>query len=84
LGAKCHRTAGLSHNCLHRLANLTTSRCLRYSKLRIIQRAVSRFVYRYEPKPGDDSPIIKGLLGLANRYPRYGFGKLFAVLRRQV
>ncbi len=36
-----------------------------------------------EPKPGDDSPIIKALLGLANRYPRYGFGKLFAGLRRQ-
>jgi len=43
---------------------------------------LSRTVYRYEPKPRDDSPIIEALLGLADRYPRYGFGKLFAVLRR--
>lgn len=43
---------------------------------------LSRTVYRYDPKPRDDSPIIEALLGLAARYPRYGFCKLFAVLRR--
>lgn len=42
---------------------------------------LSRTVFRYEPEPGDDSPIIEALLGLADRYPRYGFGKLFEVLR---
>ena len=35
---------------------------------------------RYAPKPRDDSP--DALLGLAECYPRYGVGKLFAVLRR--
>ena len=44
---------------------------------------LSRSVYRYEPKPRDDSSIIAALLELARRYPRYGFGKLFALLRRQ-
>lgn len=44
--------------------------------------SLNRSVYRYIPKPRDDSPIIKALLGLAHRYPRYGFGKLFALLRR--
>ena len=43
---------------------------------------LSRSVYRYVPAPRDDSPIIEALQGLAERYPRYGFGKLFAVLLR--
>lgn len=29
-------------------------------------------------------PIIDTLLALADQYPRYGFAKCFAVLRRQV
>jgi len=41
----------------------------------------SRSVCRYEPKPRDDSPIIEALLGLAERYSRYGLGKLFVLLR---
>lgn len=44
--------------------------------------ALSRAVYRYKPRPRDDSPLIEALLTLAERYPRYGFGKLFSVLRR--
>ena len=40
---------------------------------------LSRTVYRHKLKPRDDLPIIEALLGLADRYPRYGFGKLFVV-----
>ncbi len=43
---------------------------------------LSRSVYGYCPSPRDDAPVIATLLTLAERYPRYGFGKLFAVLRR--
>ena len=44
---------------------------------------LSRTVYTYQPMPRDDSALIGTLLKLAERYPRYGFRKLFAVLRRQ-
>ena len=36
----------------------------------------------YEPTPREDSLVITTLLELAERYPRYGFAKYFAVLRR--
>ena len=43
---------------------------------------LSRTVYGYCPSPRDDSLVIETLIKLAERYPRYGFGKLFAVVRR--
>jgi putative transposase len=42
-----------------------------------------RTVYGYQAKPRDDETIITVLITLAERYPRYGFGKLFQVIRRQ-
>ena len=48
-----------------------------YTALRI-----SRSVALYKPTPRDDSLVITTLLELAERYPRYGFAKYFAVLRR--
>ena len=44
---------------------------------------MSRTVYTYEPSPRNDMPVISALLKLAERYPRYGFAKYFAVLRRE-
>jgi len=44
---------------------------------------LSRSVYHYQAKPRDDEPIIQGLLGLVDTYPRFGFAKLFILLRRQ-
>lgn len=44
---------------------------------------LSRSVYRYQAKPRDDGPIVEQLVTLAERYPRYGFGKLFQVIRRE-
>ncbi len=44
---------------------------------------LSRSVYCYEPKPRDDSLLSEMLLKLADRYPRYGFRKLFILLRKQ-
>ena len=44
---------------------------------------MSRSVYRYRPDHSKDNPVIAVLLELADQYPRYGFGKLFPILRRQ-
>lgn len=44
---------------------------------------LSRTVYHYQPDTNRDRPVIEKLLELVDRYPRYGFGKLFTLLRRQ-
>lgn len=44
---------------------------------------LSRSVYAYQPRPRDDSPIIEALTSLADKYPRYGFAKMFQMIRRQ-
>lgn len=44
---------------------------------------LSRTVFAYKPSPRDDIPVIDALLGLVERYPRYGFAKYFALLRRE-
>lgn len=44
---------------------------------------ISRSVYGYQPDADKDQHVIKVLLELADRYPRYGFGKMFALIRRQ-
>lgn len=44
---------------------------------------ISRTVYHYEPDATRDEPVIEALQKLVDRYPRYGFGKLFPILRRQ-
>lgn len=43
---------------------------------------LSRTVFAYKPSPRDDMPVVAALLELVERYPRYGFAKYFAVLRR--
>jgi len=40
-------------------------------------------MYYYERKPVDDNEVINKLTALAERYPRYGFHKLFVVIRRE-
>ena len=40
-------------------------------------------VYRYKPDTSRDDEVIEGLQGVVSRYPAYGFGKLFKVLRRE-
>ncbi len=40
-------------------------------------------MYRYQPKPRDDTPLIDGLLALLEQYPRFGIKKLFILLRKQ-
>ncbi len=42
-----------------------------------------RTVYFYQPDTRRDEPVIHALTELAERYPRYGFKKLFQLLRRQ-
>lgn len=44
---------------------------------------ISRSVYRYQRKQADDSEIAKQLRHLAERKPRWGFGKMFQRLRNQ-
>ena len=43
----------------------------------------SRSVYHYQPNVDRDEPVIQALLALVERYPRYGFRKLFLILRRE-
>lgn len=45
--------------------------------------SLSRTVYFYRPDTRRDEPVIQVLTELAERYPRYGFKKLFQLLRRQ-
>ncbi len=40
-------------------------------------------MYFYQPDTRRDEPVIHALTELAERYPRYGFKKLFQLLRRQ-
>ncbi len=44
--------------------------------------SLSRTVYFYQPDTRRDEPVIQALTEMAERYPRYGFKKLFQVLRR--
>ncbi len=43
----------------------------------------SHSVYHYAPDPNRDREVIEKLNELVERYPRYGFPKLFAVLKRE-
>lgn len=45
--------------------------------------SLSRTVYVYQPDYRSDEPVIHLLIGLAERYPRYGFKKLFQLQRSQ-
>lgn len=45
--------------------------------------SLSRTVYFYQPNTRRDEPVIQALTELAECYPRYGFKKLFQLLRRQ-
>lgn len=45
--------------------------------------SLSRTVFRYLPDTRRDEAVIQVLTEAAERYPRYGFKKLFQVLRRQ-
>ncbi|WP_416337482.1 IS3 family transposase (plasmid) [Klebsiella quasipneumoniae] len=45
--------------------------------------SLSRTIFRYQPDTQRDEPVIMALTVAAERYPLYGFKKLFQVLRRQ-
>lgn len=40
-------------------------------------------MYGYQPKESDDELVIEALVRLAEKHPRFGFGKLFPLLRRE-
>lgn len=44
---------------------------------------LSRTVYHYRLDTTRDEPVIAALQAVAERYPRYGFPKLYQVLRQQ-
>lgn len=44
---------------------------------------LSRSVYRYQPADKKDEDVIEALLELTERYPRYGFKKLFIKIRQR-
>lgn len=45
--------------------------------------SLSRSVYAYQPKVRNDGPVIEVLTSLADQHPRWGFGKMFQVIKRQ-
>ena len=45
--------------------------------------SLSKTVYFYKPDTRRDESVIQALTEAAERYPRYGFKKLFQILRRQ-
>ena len=45
--------------------------------------SLSRSVYSYQPDTTRNDPVIAALQNAVERYPRYGFKKLFLILRRQ-
>ena len=44
---------------------------------------ISRSAYRYKPNTQRDDEVIAALQTAVERYPAYGFSKLFKILRRQ-
>lgn len=44
---------------------------------------ISRTVYHYKPDVTRDEPVVRELQELAQKHPRYGFGKMFPILRRR-
>ena len=44
---------------------------------------MSRSVYYYQPDQTKDNPVIEVLQDLAEKKPRYGFGKMFQMVRRR-
>ena len=44
---------------------------------------LSRRAYYYQPQVSDDGELTAALLQLAQRYPRYGYWKLYHLLRQQ-
>jgi len=55
------------------------------ASLRLACRAVgiSRSSYQYQPDRGRDDEVIVALQAAVERYPAYGFSKLYKILRRQ-
>lgn len=45
--------------------------------------SLSRTEFRYQPDTRRDEAVIQRLIEVAERYPRYGFKKLYQLLRRQ-
>lgn len=43
--------------------------------------SLSRSVYAYQPHQHGDGPVIE-TLALADRYPRYGLGKMYPLARK--
>ena len=43
---------------------------------------ISDSVYRYTPETAKDEPVIQALQKVVERYPAYGFSKLFKILQR--
>jgi len=44
---------------------------------------ISRSVYKYQPDSDRDNPVVEALSNLVEKYPRYGFPKLFVLLKRE-
>lgn len=81
LGAeRRHRKKALKPAIKRELVNYLTTQFT--MSIRLACRTLS-LVFRYQPNTRRDEAVIQRLTEVAERYPRYGFKKLFQVLRRQ-
>lgn len=80
---RCHRKKALKSAIKRELVNYLTAQFTMSIRQACRTLSLSRTVYCYQPDTRRDEAVIQVLTGLAERYPRYGFKKLFQLLRRQ-
>lgn len=78
-----HRKKALKPAIKRELVNYLTAQFTMSIRQACRTLSLSRTVFRYQPDTRRDEPVIQVLAEVAERYPRYGFKKLFQVLRRQ-
>ena len=78
-----HRKKALKPAVKRELVNYLTTQFTMSIRQACRTLSLSRTVFRYQPDTRRDEAVIQRLTEVAERYPRYGFKKLFQVLRRQ-
>ena len=80
---RCHRKKALKPAIKRELVNYLTAQFTMSIRQACRTLSLNRTVFSYKPDMRRDEPVIQRLTEAAERYPRYGFKKLFQVLRRQ-
>ena len=73
-----HREKALKPAIKRELVNYLTTQFTMSIRRACRTLSLSRTVFRYQPNKRRDEPVIQRLTEAAERYPRYGFKKLFS------